>query len=208
MIGYRLQSDELAALQKRAGDAAAEVGMVAARAAAGLTRNHLYSLDTRANKLGGACTHFYMKAGDSVSDPTATGNTFSFNITKLGLAQRWLGGDIEAGKGISSATGEPTKFLAIPARAEAYGKPPSAFPDLVFVPRPNGEAMLVQALQTLVGYGKKGPRSRGERGGLTMYWLVEKVHQDPDPTVMPTEKELTDAAVQAGSEYLERSLAS
>ena len=212
MISIRLKSEELAALQKQAEKIGAgdDLALVMGRAAAGLTRDHLYALDqSRPNKLGGKRTNFYQKAGDSVSDPAASAGVVSFTITKTGLAQRWLGGDIEAGSGISSKTGEPTKYLSIPARAETYGEPPSAFTDLVFVPRKNGGAMLVQALQTQVSIsGKKRITvTRGQLlGGLVMYWLVDKVTQEEDPTVLPTEEELLEVAIGSGSQYLQRSL--
>lgn len=213
MIGYRLKSEQLQELSRRAAAIGQkqEVAMVGGRAAANLTKDHLFALDSRANKLGGPRTHFYSAAAKSVSAPHATGGTVSFEITKLGLAQRWLGGTIKAGAGPSSAGGGLTKYLAIPARTEAVGVPPSAFPDLQFIPRRNGGAMLVQALQTKVSISgrKRFKTTRGaEIGGLVMYWLVTSVTQKPDPTVMPTEEELLEAAASAMSTYLAGRLAS
>src|SRR5215469_3007203 len=123
MIGFKLQSKELDDLRKKAESIGAvdEVVKAGAIAAAELTRQHLFERDAIGNKMGGTRTHFYSDAAKSVSDPEATGGVATFTITKQGLAQRWLGGDIEAGKGLSSVTGEPTKYLSIPARTETYG---------------------------------------------------------------------------------------
>jgi hypothetical protein len=213
MIGYRLQSKELDALRKRASalgqaDAASLVG---GRAAANLVKDHLFALDSRANKLGGPRTHFYSAAAKSVSEPRTAGGVVAFDITKVGLALRWLGGTVTAGSGISSATGGPTKYMAIPARTEAMGKPPSEFPDLIFVPRRNGGAMLVQALQTQVSIsGRKNKTvTRGSVvGGLVFYWLVTETTNAPDPTVMPTREELIETTAGAISTYLSGRLAS
>lgn len=188
----------MGALQEKVQSVAQEGARRGAHAVAGVVRDHLYDLNSRRHRPGGPITpQFYADAAKSVS---VTDSTVS--ITKLGLAQRWLGGTIRAGSGTSSATGLATKYLAIPARAEAYGHPPSDFHDLLFVPRKNGGAMLIQALQTLVAWGKTGPRSRGERGGLVMYWLKTEVTQAPDPTVMPTEEEMISAAAEAINDYL------
>jgi hypothetical protein len=213
MIGMRLQSKGLNELREKAAaiGAQSEMAVAGANAAANVTSDHLFALDSRGNAFGGKRTNFYSKAAKSVSLAQPTSGGASFTITKLGLAQRWLGGTIRAGAGTSSSTGRLTKYLAIPARSEAYGQPPSAFPDLQFVPRRNGGAMLVQALQTKVSISgrKKKLVSRGsEAGGLVMYWLVKSVTQEPDPSVMPTEEELLNAATAEMNNYLVRRLAS
>ncbi len=213
MIAYKLQSKEIEALKAKAAviGEVDNLGLVGARAAANVTKDHLFALDSRANPLGGVRTHFYSSAAKSVSDPRVRGGEISFTITKIGLAQRWLGGTITAGTGTSSVSGKPTKFLAIPARAEAYNQPPSRFPDLHFVPRRGGGGMLVEALQTKVSIaGRKNKTvTRGsEAGGLVMFWLVKEVHQKPDPSVMPTEGELLTASTTAMGQYLARRLQS
>jgi hypothetical protein len=213
MIAYRIQSKKLDELRKRGAalwkDNSAR--LVAGRAVANEVKDHLFALDSRANKLGGPRSHFYSAAAKSVADPQASGEKVTFEITKIGLALRWLGGTVKAGASTSSATGSLTKYLAIPARTEAVGKPPSEFPDLKFIPRRNGGAMLVQALQTTVSIsGRKRIKiTRGsEVGGLVMYWLVKQTTNRPDPTVMPTEEQMLETAVDAMGQYISRRLAS
>ncbi len=193
------------------GDAA----LIGAFAVADLVRRHLFSLDDeRANKMGGERTHFYSNAAKSVQLPVKSGAGAGFVITWIGLAQRWLGGHIEAGEGTSSSTGGPTRYLAIPARAEAYGKTPGEFNDLEFVPRKAGGGMLVQAMQTQITYGRKSKDgtyrdySTQTVGGLVMFWLVTSVDQQPDPDVMPAEDDMNEAARYHMENYLSRLLAS
>ncbi len=216
MISLRLKTDGFAALLVKAGELGHEgdAALIGAMAAADLVRNHLFSLDEeRANKMGGERTHFYANAAKSVQAPVKQGDGAGFAITWIGLAQRWLGGHIEAGGGTSSYSGSPTKYLALPARAEAYGKTPGEFDDLEFIPRKAGGGMLVQALQTEFRYGRK--LKNGQRdystttvGSLVMFWLVTEVDQPADPTVMPTEDDLVEAARYHIGNYLSRLLAS
>ncbi len=223
MISIKIQSLTIQELQEKAKAIGqeTELALVGAQGAANLVRDHLFNLDgSTVNQMFGPRTHFYASAAKSVTGsdsskilPEKEGNGASFSITQVGLAQRWLGGTIRAGQGDSSATGRLTKYLTIPARAEAYGKTPGEFNDLQFIPRGNGKAMLVQRLQSsLLGAGGrrlKKPGARADkqlRGGLVMFWLVTEVHQEANPDVMPTEDEISAAAAEHMGNYLARLL--
>jgi hypothetical protein len=183
-----------------------DIARYGARAAADLAKAHLFALDSaRPNALGGKRTNFYSAAAKSVEGPSVGGGLARVLITKIGLAQRWLGGVIKAGAGISSKTGVAARYLAIPARSEAYGRAPSEFNDLSFIPTRRGGA-LVQALQTAVKYGKKGVKAGLEAGGLVMFWLVSQVTQRPDPSVMPTQEEFEGAVNLAVNDFVSRHL--
>jgi hypothetical protein len=167
----------------------------------------LFSLNSSgANALGGKRTNFYSAAAKSVEAPTVAGGRAQVLITKIGLAQRWLGGTIKAGAGISSKTGLATRYLAIPARSEAYGRAPSEFNDLSFIPTRRGGA-LVQALQTGVKFAKKGVKRGSEAGGLVMFWLVSQVTQRPDPSVIPSQEEFETEVERAVNDFVSRHLA-
>ena len=216
MISLRIKTDALDELAAKAQQLGREtdVAMFGARAAGNLVRNHLISLDAeRPNALGGTRTHFYAAAAKSVHEPVPVGKGAAFIITQIGLAQRWLGGVIRAGQGESSYSGKATQYLAITARAEAYGLPPKNFDDLQFVPLKGGRAMLVQALQTKLKFGRKnkaGVRkvSGTTVGGLVMFWLVKEVDQKPDPTVMPEQEQIAEAARAEMDDYLSHTLMS
>lgn len=210
-LAIRLQTaalDDLLATAKKVGSGQ-DAALAAARGVRNIVRSHLFNLNVRSPR-----TDFYAKAAQSVSEAQPEGKGAAIVIAQVGLAQRWLGGDIKAGVGTSSATGGLTQYLAIPARDEAHDKTPGDFDDLGFVPRGNGKAMLVQALQTsIVGSrGKilKHPEKRADvntTGGLVMFWLVPEVHQEPDASVMPSGQDM-DIAARAGVEnYLSGLLA-
>ncbi len=216
MIAVKLQTEALDELNAKAAKVgkSQDVSLVGARAVANLCRNHLFTVDNEEpNKLGGPRTHFFSAAAKSIEEPELEAGGAGFTINQVGLAQRWLGGDIEAGRGTSSTTGGPTKYLAIPARAEAYGKAPGEFDDLEFIPLGNRKGMLVEAMQSRFIEGKKSKSGARDYhienvGGLVMFWLVPKVHQEADPDVMPTNEDMAEAARYAMDNYLTRILQS
>ena len=109
------------------------------------------------------------------------------------VALRYFGGIV---------TPKKSKFLAIPARAEAYGKSPRQFNDLRFQPfagKPGG--MLVQRDQTRVSYGRA--RKDGSRkvttdaaGGGVFFWLVPMAIIKADRNVLPTGAQLSEGALR------------
>jgi hypothetical protein len=219
MIDLKLAKDKFDGLvQKGSTIKLQDLLRIAGRAVASYLRQWFFDLDAkRPNQLGGARTHFYAGVARSVQQPVVTAERALIDIRAVGLMQRWLGGIIRAGSGISSATGALTKWLAIPARAEAYGKTPSEFNDLHFVPPGNGHpGFLAQNLQTEVRLGKKlrfspdltsTTRYKAETvGGLAMFWLVKQVNQKADPSVMPTEGQMVSAMDTAVSGYLRTKL--
>lgn len=204
MIAVTIQSQVLSDLLKSAKEIGQEedVAMVGARAAANLTRDHLFALDqTRPNAFDAPRTHFYSDAAKSVIDPVPDLGGASFTITKVGLAQRWLGGTIRP---------VDKKMLAIPAIPEAYGKTPREFNNLEFVPRGPGKGMLVNRLHSTSTNVEPKTRGKGYKatsvnlGSVVVFWLVSEVTQKPDPTVMPTNDDLTEAARDSMDSFLTR----
>ncbi len=115
------------------------------------------------------------------------------------IAQRFYGGPISPIAG---------KYLAIPARTEAYNKSPRQFDDLRFVPLGPGRGMLVQRAQTQLTPFKSGKRkgqikSVEETGGGVFYWLVSGVTQRPNPRVLPANEVLGAAALRGFGTYLQ-----
>lgn len=205
MIAFKIQTQSAQAMIAGVAKLKAEdLVRVGGRAAANLTREHLFELDrTRPNKMGGKRTHFYADAARSVQTPTVSGSQATVVVNQVGLAQRWLGGTITAGHGTSSWSGGPTRYLTIPARPEAYGRRAGEFKDLEFVPATTDHpAMLVQALQTVLKRTKKGFKAVGEAGGMAMFWLVRSVKQEADPTVMPSDDKYNEAVGTAVNEFL------
>lgn len=169
-----------------------DVRIAMGRAIATRLRAHFSQLDSgRANGMGGKRTHFYEQARDAVQQPELVGGDgVKVAINHVGIAQRYFGGDIEPVNG---------NWLAIPARAEAYGHRATEFSDLHFV---LFRSTLAGLVQTEGDTGRKSIDRDGEGGGI-FYWLVKRVHQEPDPDVLPGDDELRDEAAFAGEDRLQ-----
>jgi hypothetical protein len=156
--------------------------------------------DNRPNQLGGARTHYWSSARQSTSfSLDSDGATVS--ISRIGMKLHYHGGTVTAGKGISSFSGKPTRYLAIPARAEAHGRKPSDFHDLIPLWGRNGPYALARSVSTMIATTRsraKNAASRpflvkrgSEQGGEVMFWLKESVTLQPDPTVIPDGDEIS-----------------
>lgn len=172
-----------------------------------VVREHLQDLeDTRSGASGGPATHYYGSARRSTSYYIVSDTAVEINVAQVGMRLHYYGGTVEAGKGISSATGKPTQYLTIPARSEAYGKKASDFDDLIVLWGRNGPYALARAISTQIGierseageklwgkyYGAKAT-SKGQQGGEVMFWLTKSATIKPDPSVMPDSEEFRDA---------------
>lgn len=95
------------------------------------------------------------------------------------------------------------KYLAIPARREAYGKSPRSFGNLRFRPTRNGGVLVVE--KRFQGPLQRGIKriDRREDGGV-YYFLVKSATQKADPRAMPALGELLRAACEDGQQYLTR----
>jgi hypothetical protein len=161
-------------------------------------------LDTeRANSMGGKRTHFYANAakGTNWRNDDSTG---TITIHAAGIAQRLFGGTIKPVKG---------KFLAIPARAEAYGKSPREFDDLEPHFGEHGGALVQRQSQRLSFVKENRRYERGGRGftrakagategGGVFFWLVKSVTQLPDFTVLPTPEDMHTAGKLAVADLI------
>ena len=188
----------------------AEVGSVRmttviAQAVANKIRGHLFALDAaRPNKLGGDRTHFYSGAAKGTSYTAEPGlATVNINDPAGGFRQRLEGGVIRP---------ENKKLLTIPATAEAHGKRAGEFNNLRFAVL-NGHPALIEAQATKIKIGRKkkdGTRNVKATSSTTglkvFFWLARSVNQQPDPTVLPPDSEMVDAAVTAANLAISQAL--
>lgn len=189
----------LAGLQ--AGIAPERMKLVAGRAATNHTSRHLLALSGQRHRAVSP-TDFYGEAAAStryeiVDDGVMVG------VHRTGIAQRFHGGDIEPVN---------ARLLAIPARDEAIGRRPREFSNLEVIFFEHGGA-LVERESTDISTaldrrkGREGQRrvKRGaERGGGVLFWLVPKVHQDPDDAVLPAARTLLNVVFDDVAEYVDR----
>lgn len=161
----------------------ATLAKIAAREGQDFTRKHFTHLNsTRANQMGGRRTNFYAQAARGTSGTSdATGANISVN--QVGIRQRIQGGVILPKNG---------KFLTLPARAETYGKRASEFSDLEFGYAEDDRGRVRPAL---VKEDKKDKEFWGEDD--VYFWLVPKVVQKPDPSVMPNLAQMSERILVA-----------
>ncbi len=166
----------------------ADVRKVMGQAVAQTLKDHFTALanDSQhhrtAASLGANRTGFYARAASGVQQPNIESDGFSVSINAVGIAQRLFGGTIEPVN---------AKFLTIPARAESYGKRAREFDNLKFILFPSGLAALVD---------KNEPAHEGS----VYFWLVKKVVQQADPTVLPSDEKLMEPAIANARAYVER----
>lgn len=118
------------------------------------------------NKLGAPGTGYWEKVIQSAQS-VVSGEAVTVTLRGIGLAMKYHGGTILPGKGISKKTGKPTRMLAIPVAAEAYGKTPGMFGNL-----------------EREGNGLFAPVA-GKGFGAQLFRLARKARIKPDANILP-----------------------
>ncbi|MCW5557737.1 MAG: hypothetical protein KIT22_07890 [Verrucomicrobiae bacterium] len=168
----------------------------AAPAVVNRLRKHFFGLNReRPNKLGGKRTNFWNQAARSTHSKV-TGTDLVVSVNQVGVRQRLEGGEIRPASG--------RRYLTIPAIAEAYATRAGEWSTVkfgfAFDEQGRIRPALIEAQHTAVKFG--GKRKDGSRkltatvrqGGGAVFWLVRRVTQRPDPTVLPSNEELREAA--------------
>lgn len=162
-------------------------------------RRHAADRNSEPNRKGWPRTNFWsrrIRANTVLSEVTESSAVV--DIAAPEIRQKVYGGTITPQGG--------RKFLAIPARAEAYGKSPLSFANLRFVFTGKGKGMLVadDAIQGPTQRGQK--RIAKKQTGAAYYFLVKSVTQNPDPRALPNEAEFYAALVREAEAFLARQL--
>lgn len=154
-----------------------------------LVQRNFLAKEREGNKNHWPSTHFFARAAQATSWEEGLGFVL-INVNQIGIRQRLEGGDI---KPVNAGA------LTIPAVADAYGKRAREFSNLKFgfaLDRTTGKMRpaLVEAQATQIKIGKirkdgsRGITPTGSSTGLVaIFWLVGAVHQQADPTVLPTD---------------------
>jgi len=194
--------DEITPLMARVRTAAGREGMAVeiGRAAQQTTREHLFRLD-RARHKGGR--HYYAQAARSTHQRSVTGGVM-ISINQVGIRQRYYGGTIRP-RG---------KYLTIPASTRTQGTRAREYNDLEFryVLDPKLGAVrpaLVRKVSTAPALAERVKGSRRVTPAETftgeiMFWLVRKVTQRADPSVLPDRKLLVRSMFAAAEARLAR----
>jgi len=116
----------------------------------------------------------------------SAGATVTIRINHPAIAQKVFGGEIRAKRGHD---------LAIPVNPDAYGRSPAIFEQetgLKLILLKQGSNLLLAAKAAATPFL------------VTEYLLTPSVHQEKDPTALPTDKEFTDAMLTRAETELER----
>jgi len=159
-------------------------------------RDHLRALDSRSPN-----THWWSRVAESVRN-TSSAEQAEVAITYRGAALRYYGGTVEPVNVKNLAL--PTEN--VPVRDNTRLAPREAG-ILAFIPNRKGgdtTGYLVEGemRQTKRGKNKGMERAVPKKGGALMYILRKKTTHQPDPTVLPTLAELTQAASEAAADYI------
>jgi hypothetical protein len=175
-----------------------DVKAVMGRAVRGVVVSHFIQIASdsahheTAGSLGATRTGVYQQAAQGTSQPEVSREGVSISIHQVAIAQRFFGGTIEPVN---------AKFLAIPARSEAYGKRPNQFDNLRVIIFKSGAGALVSK-EPPSGTRRNRIAGSAREPGLIFYWLVKQAIQEADHTVLPTEEEMLNAAVESAQEYI------
>lgn len=194
--------DELSPLLARLSTEASINGlsMVIGRAASNEVREHFFALNSARHRFG---RNYYAGAARGTSFAvTPEGPRISTN--QVGIRQRRFGGPIRPSAG--------KQFLTIPATPEAVGKRAGEFSDLDVARVLDPESgrlrwALVRRASTAISFAKRKAKDGSVRlsvkssglnqGGQVMFWLVRKVEQRADPSVLPTPARLQEIVLGA-----------
>lgn len=184
-----------------------QLARVGGRGVANRLQDHFQDLEqNRPNKKGWRRQHHWAGARKSIHTQYGTGKV-TVIITKPGIALLFFGGVVRP---------LIKRMLTIPAVEAAYGKRAGEWSDLVLDRRVNPETgklqlCLVQAEQSPVILGPRSKKTGLRRfkrkesaGGKVIYWLTRQARFQPDPTVLPTERQLEQAAGSAIESTVQR----
>ncbi len=186
-----------------------EIGLPVMRA----VQNHFLALNNARHHAWAPGKGFYADAAKN-TEMNVLPDGVEIVTDRPGLRLRIEGGVVKPGKNPSCITGKPTKYLSIPAIAEAYGRGACTFGGLRFVKfgkADDAPAALVEANPQgafNLSNGKK-PRVKGiknvkQQGAFShrvFYWLVKQTTHKPDPTVEPDIEELTEIGMKSMADY-------
>lgn len=151
-----------------------------------LVKDHLVKKNSSSpNKLGGPRTNLFVQMSRSTNF-RADNTSATVSINHVAAGQRYRGGTIHARR---------SKYLTIPLTPAAYNQRArgNRFADKLFAQH-SKKGNLILFLK---------PRTKGDPI-VPIYALKESVTQKPDPTVLPTDQEIQEAALKGARLHLDQ----
>ena len=150
------------------------------------------------------------KTASSYNDKSAT-----VTLNEVGIALRYHGGEVTPGKSNSSYTGKLTKALSIPSLNVPVSGGRQVRPGnaglLAFIKKAGGGDTIGYLVEGSTKTRKKKTK-RGDigtdyivpkAGGMLMFTLRTITRHKGDPGILPSEDDLTSAAIMAITDYLD-----
>ena len=170
------------------------LGKVMGRGLANCLKAHFRQRNQTPNALGGARTNFWTAVGAAVQNPVQEPGAVTVAVSHPHLGHKLYGGTVLPTK---------RKWLAIPVTAAAHGHSPRVMTDLLYVK--GGDNLLFDRPKSASSspFETGGFLVRKESAGLrVLYVLKAGVTHRADPTALPTEAALLEAAAAAARSYL------
>lgn len=157
--------------------------MAGTRAARTVLQQHFAAKDKIPNRMGGHRTHFWADIRNSTQVGQVTDTSGEVDIGDRRFAQKLYGGTIVP---------KQAKALTIPVDKEAYGRRASVFEQetglKLFLIKSGGEPRMLATAEGIGG---------GARFITVRYVLKQSVFQAPDPTALPPQEAMDQAANKA-----------
>lgn len=186
----------------------AEIGLPVLEA----IREHFMALNAERHHAWAKGKGFYEDAANN-TNMAVLPDGIEFVTNKTGLQLRAEGGVVFPGRNNSCITGKPTKYLSIPAIAEAHGHGACEFGNLAFVrfgKSPDAPAALIEKTPRGATWSESGRKVRnvmkqakvqGAFGRRVWFWLVTSTTHKPDASVYPDPDKLGDIAEKSLEAY-------
>lgn len=174
---------------------------VAGRSGANLVRSHLRMMnETHPNRMGGRRTNFFSQVSRSVFVEPRGASAVAIAIAHPAIAQKFYGGAI---------TAKRRKYLTIPLIKEAYGKTAQSYEVRAVTQQIKSKRAAIRARGETNAWKLKATGRAGvlfpvrlksgmlvlaeqtETGIRPVFLLKKRVFQRADPSVLPTEANLT-----------------
>jgi len=187
-------SDEARKLLASVGDAMESPGVMRAMETALKTavQENFLVLNQKPNKLGGERTNYWALAADATTS-SVNGLSGVVECARIGVALHLHGGTVKPTGRISEVTGKPIRLLTIPVTAAAHGKTVAMLRALgINLYRAGG------SLYRHPGQAAKVDPDTDQK----FFALARQANIKANPSVLPAEPELAEAAAEAARDYV------
>ena len=195
----------------RMGRGPRQLVMAATHGVRGVLLSHFKAKEAEPDKRGWGKSSYWMDVYRSTQITSVTDKAGTVTIGDARYSPRFSGKTIRAGKSISSKSGKPTMFLAIPAASESAHIRPLQFEQttgikLFFVPLDANTGLLQgYTSEKIPGRKKKGePKTR--EGTRIFYVCKRSIFQPADPSWFPKKSALEDGASAEVQQFIKDEL--